>query len=378
MFLMYSVSDGQNAIGIIFSESSKIDHLYQRQLSCLHRRTSPRHPLHPRYGLGIRFLREEYAAWYRHLDLPLPLPPAGVPDTDVSVGGQEGLPVYASHTTASEETFLTLCTDCVVCLLPFDTGDRVMQCHACGVMKSHVRCLAARFIHEAGDAAEIIPHDGYCPKAACATRLLWSQLVRDVQRYCPASGADNHPCEAGRGEHPSDDMESGGEGNACGRHVHGSGDRRGVWLVDDSSDDDDSEGGSDDEGYNNCSDASVDLLSDAPMESCAEDNDWQLDGNHGCSQGIVHHAVSSSGMAGPATACRKEMSIVTGNAATEVRSSLLMTRTGTQVDRCGDNDICLSGSSGDGEMQNGLSPPSPPRLPLAERLRLRRLAAQGI
>ncbi|CAM9429620.1 unnamed protein product, partial [Hapterophycus canaliculatus] len=56
-----------------------------------------------RYGLGVRFLREEYATSYSNLRLPSPLPPNGDADTDLSTGAQAGLPMYSGPLPGSQE-----------------------------------------------------------------------------------------------------------------------------------------------------------------------------------------------------------------------------------------------------------------------------------
>ncbi|CAM9091745.1 unnamed protein product [Ectocarpus sp. 4 AP-2014] len=77
-----------------------------------------------RYGLGIRFLREEYAASYRNLNLPQPLPVKGDPDTELSTGAQGGLPVYKSPPGSQEERLEAqrLCR-CALCVEAFSGDD---------------------------------------------------------------------------------------------------------------------------------------------------------------------------------------------------------------------------------------------------------------
>ncbi|CAM9123640.1 unnamed protein product, partial [Laminaria digitata] len=137
-----------------------------------------------RYGLGIRFLREEYAKSYGSLSLPAPLPPAGAPDTELSAGEQGGLPMYASSLPVSQEMERLKAmrvpgtgTTCKVCTEPFGIGEAVMSCHHCGT-PAHVRCLAERMLRDAGDESEVIPSEGVCLVPACGRRLLWSRLVK--------------------------------------------------------------------------------------------------------------------------------------------------------------------------------------------------------
>lgn len=198
----------------------------------------PRPAGNDRYGLGIRFLRQEYATCYTKLHLPLPLPVDGDPDTELSTGPQDGLPIYASP-PASQERRPETSSRCALCVQPFFVGVTLMACYHCGAA-AHVRCLAGRMLGEAGgDESEVIPSEGLCWAPACARRLLWSRLVKGVQAYRPRASASTL-----EGEDPEDtpvDVGSGGlvvDGGPL------------VWRVDDSSDDDedDDEDGDGDDG----------------------------------------------------------------------------------------------------------------------------------
>lgn len=318
-----------------------------------------------RYGLGLQFLREEYATSYSRLQLPLPLPPTGDPDTQVTVGEQGVLPVYTSLTAAQQEGQAALeshCADCAECRVPFDPGVNVMRCYACGMMAAHVRCLARRFVSEAGDPTEIVPREGYCPRSACAQRLLWATLVREVTTYRPPASVERYPDPDSIGSaRRANSVEDGwgGVGGGVGQVSPR------VWLVDDSSDDDNDDGESecgasedgrqyDRGGYH--SDGSKEDDSDVLMEPHQKGQDTWVSVEHrvdGWSQGTVQGGVSD--VLGVPTSPWRCSGRVAGG------------------DDLG--SIVGSGVGGGGTGRDEQSPPSPPMLPLSERLRLRRYAA---
>lgn len=343
---------------------------------CLLHPPPPRPPNHGRYGLGIRFLREEYAKSYDRLDLPPPLPPAGAAYTKLTVGEQAGLPVYASLSESEGEALGVLGTNCALCDEHFDFGAAVMSCVDCQ-LSSHVRCMAGRMLRQVGDEnSEIIPLQGSCPMPACARRLLWSQLVKDVQTYRSRSGAVN------------EDMRIGGEkGDAADDGSGGRGGSPVVWRVNDSSDEEDdsdteqAEGGAGEDGG-----FSSDAFSDAPSQAAEEeeeqdeDNDWRfheesdsrLSGSPGWYPGTVQDACGSSVQ--QINKCRG--SAVGDNSRSF--SSRSFDVYGTQLERPLEiDDVVLVASGSVGSDSDGLAhqahdaSPSPPRLSFAERLRLR-------
>eukprot|EP00903_Cladosiphon_okamuranus_P015939 g14723.t1 len=337
-----------------------------------------------RYGLGIRFLREEYAACYAKLRLPLPLPADGDPDTEVSTGAQGSLPVYAPP-PASPENRAEACT-CALCVQRFLAGAALMVCYHCGAA-AHVRCLADRMLGEAGagDESEVIPFEGPCWAPACARRLLWSRLVKGVQEYRPRSSrpsgdevAEVTPVEGGSGDVTV-------EGGPL------------VWRVDDSSDDDDDdddgEGGSggDESGCDSehagreygggwsCDSASRDngdtQEEEEEQDGESADDFWKLSGC--CSHGNRARGRTAQTKRVPASRggsgreCKLPQSPGVG------RTQEAKSRKGVQdsvvlVDSTSDrrDSENIGSEGGDGETQ-----PSPLRLPLAERLRLRTLGS---
>lgn len=340
-------------------------------------------PFH-RYGLGIRFLREEYATSYAKLDLPLPLPANGDADTDLSTGPQEGLPIYTSPPGSQEERFSALRLPggkCPICSDPFGAGATLMLCYHCNAAV-HVRCLAARMLREAGEhGCEVIPSEGVCWVPACRRRLLWSRLVKGVQVYRPKVSSSSE-LEQTLGDGPVDGGTEIDRGPL-------------VWRVDDSSDDDDDDGDSDEDCSECGSDlaareegvagwssgaASRDLVSDIEEgEEEDEDDDdsfWKLDGGGpGCSQTRAGgpgktratRPISSCGeMSG--RDCRTSSLLAVGRA--EVGKTLgrgYASFVDTTNDRCDSEDSCGGGDQ-ERETEN-----SPLMLPLLERLRQRRL-----
>ncbi|CAM9380375.1 unnamed protein product [Ectocarpus fasciculatus] len=315
-----------------------------------------------RYGLGIRFLREEYATSYAKLDLPQPLPVKGDPDTELSTGARGGLPVYKPPPGSQEECLeAQRPSRCVLCVESFCAGAMLMSCYHCGAAV-HVRCLADRMLREAGDdVREVIPSEGSCWAPACSQRLLWSRLVKDAQAYRPrvspsTGGVDDNVNAAG-----------------------GDGGGPPVWRVDDDSsddeEDDDDEGRDGGDGHDSdgaggwSSDAgSTDFISQPyPGEEDEEDDsdDWRLSPAH--SQG--KRAGKDSDGNGQPKRCPgsgempggvKSPALANGN---EQHVSFVDTTS---------NRYDSEGSEGRDQMTKNAEQ-SPPNLPLAERLRLRRL-----
>lgn len=330
---------------------------------------------HGRYGLGIRFLREEYAKSYERLDLPSPLPPAGAPHAELTIGRQEGLPVYVSLDGPEGETLGVLGAKCALCNEPFDFGAPVMSCDHCQ-LPSHVRCMADRILGQVGDEkSEVIPMQGFCPMPACTRHLLWSRLVKGVQTFGSREGSWNE------------------KGNAADGGSGGGGGSRVVWRVSDSSDEEDDsdaeqvEGGAGEDGG-----FSSDAFSDAPSQAAGEEqqdkeqdegNDWRLceendsplSGSPEWCRGTVQDdcgpAVQQKSM-GPGTAVGDS----SGNPSYVLSRSLDVG--GTQLEHPLEIDgVVLVGSAGVDSDSDGLphkthASPSPPRLSLAERIRLRR------
>lgn len=339
-----------------------------------------RPPFTDRYGLGIRFLRQEYARSYDGLELPLPLPPAGAPYTELTTGGQEGLPVYTSRCGPQEdppEALRTPGAECALCSEPFETGATVMSCYHCqGV--AHVRCLADRMLRGAVgvDRSEVIPSEGSCPMPACARGLLWSRLVRSVQPYRPKVGATFEEISWGGGAGSGDSDRADGPL---------------VWRVEDSSgddgdDDDSSEGESErtalgDEGSS--SDTSRDIVTQlADDDDDNDDSFWRLSG------GSAHlarrtAAVGETSRGGGQSASYEETLGEDRGASGSKRRLATCGRQGKAACRSGEDDVVIAvtsegddddgGGCGDCRGREDNSSPSPPKLPLAERLRLRRL-----
>lgn len=332
-----------------------------------------------RYGLGIRFLREEYAKSYDGLSLPSPLPTAGAPDTELSAGEQEGLPMYASSLSASQEIERLEAkrvpgtgTACKVCMQPFGIGEAVMSCHHCGI-PAHVRCLAERMLRDAGDGSEVIPSEGVCLVPACGRRLLWSRLVKDVHTYR-------------RGVCTGDDGEADGSNADCGAVDHAHSPL--VWRVDDSSGDEDEDeelcGDVSDNDYDNdtCSDGERDHSARyvAPQPTQEESDDdlfWRLSRKSPhCSQRSTVDILGG----GEGVGLSKSRQI---SSAQEPSAS---DRPQANVSGRGDDMSAMAStsyrrdysSSGGGsdlgwEGLSNCSLPSPPTQSLVERLRLRRL-----
>lgn len=360
-----------------------------------------------RYGLGIRFLREEYASSYAKLDLPLPLPVGGDPDTELSTGPQDGLPIYASTPSSQEERMDALRDrggECALCAESFLAGENLMLCYHCGAA-THVRCLADRMLREAGaDASEVIPSEGSCWAPACARRLLWSRLVKGVQVYRLTVSPSGAP----------EDEARGGDGDGGGGASIGDGPL--VWRVDDSSGDeeeDEEEGGGGDDsdcdsersamredggrgGWSSGA-ASKDLVSSnadrgagKEVEEEEEDDDDDDDGFWDLGEGRCSQAKRGGGQGGSGQA-RRVPPCGGGSArrGRQTSASLAVGRQGVEksppcdgqhvslVESASERHDSDSGSSsgGDGD-QDGDAEKSPPRLPLAERLRLRRLGGK--
>lgn len=329
-------------------------------------------------------MREEYAKSYERLDLPPPLPPAGAPHTELTIGRQEGLPVYVSLDGPEGERLGVLSAKCALCNEPFDFGAPVMSCDHCQ-LPSHVRCMAARILGQVGDEkSEVIPLQGLCPMPACTRRLLWSRLVKDVQTFGSGEGPfSDHTCVGNEKGNAGDGSSGGG----------GGGDSRVVWRVSDSSDEEDdsdaeqAEGGAGEDGG-----SSSDASSDAPSQAAEEEeqgkdqdegNDWRLceendsplSGSPEWCRGTVQDdfgpAVQQKSM-GPGTALGDS----SGNPRSFLSRSLDVG--GTQLEHPFEIDgVVLVGSAGVDSDSDGLAhkthaSPSPPRLSLAERIRLRR------
>lgn len=243
---------------------------------------------HRRYGLGIRFLRQEYAASYRRIRLPPPLPADGDPDTEITVGAHDALPAYSSDPPGAPGAPIlplgALARKCVVCSVLFDEEQRVLQCHACGVM-GHVTCLAEHFVRASGDSAELIPRYGCCPQEDCGERLRWSKLVRGVMNYrrhrgTGAAGVDSILQEGTRASSEASGFDDG-------QHSHrhrGEGAQdapessRRLWLVDDSSEDEPSDLESEDDGA--LSDSSNDVPSNAQAGQDSDDEERLIGWRH--------------------------------------------------------------------------------------------------
>ena len=335
-------------------------------------------------------MRDEYATCYAKLHLPPPLPVDGEPDTELSTGTQEGLPVYAPA-PASPENRPEACR-CALCVQPFLAGAALMVCYYCGAA-AHVRCLAGRMLAGnggaggGGDESEVIPSEGPCWVPACARRLLWSRLVRGVQGYRPRSGSGRP-----EDEEPEDAPVADGSGDAT---VDDGGPL--VWRVDDSSDDDGDDDDDQDEGggggADNHSGCDSELAArgdgggwsggsaardygetqedEEEEEGESEDDDfWKLSG---CPQGS---------RAGGGTGQTRRVSASRGGSVRESRSSPSPAAGRMQAEKSrnsGQNSVVLvdstsdrHSSSSDSEGGGGENQQSPPRLPLAERLRLRR------
>lgn len=212
-------------------------------------------------------MREEYATSYAKLRLPLPLPPDGDADTDLSTGAQAGLPIYSSPPAGSQEEQLEASLKlqgggkCPLCVEPFHDGATLMLCYHCGAAV-HVRCLARKMLtREAGNGCdepcEVIPFEGTCWEPACARRLLWSRLVKRVQVYRRSGGAQSESSGPERGFLDDDDGVGEEEEEIVGGDPP-------VWRVDDSSSDDDDDNGVEEEEGGN--DRSSDYGSDGAGE----------------------------------------------------------------------------------------------------------------
>ena len=333
-----------------------------------------------RYGLGIRFLREEYAKSYDRLSLPSPLPPAGAPDTELSAGEQGGLPMYASSLCASQEmerldAMRASGTTCKVCMEPFGIGEAVMSCHHCGT-PAHVRCLAERMLRDAGDESEVIPSEGVCLVPACGRRLLWSQLVKNVHTYRRAV------CVGDGGEVDGSDAHYGAVDHARGPLV---------WRVDDSSgdeDEDDDDCGDvgddyDDGGSDGESDHSARDIASQPTKEEDDDIFLRLSSmSPDCTQWSAVDSLGGGEGVG-LSKCRQLSS---------AQEPFASNRPQASASGSGDDDVSVitstkcrrdySSSGGGSELGwEGLrncSPPSPPTLSLVERLRLRRLGRSSM
>lgn len=355
-------------------------------------------------------MREEYATSYAKLDLPLPLPVGGDPDTELSTGPQEGLPIYASTPSAQEERMGAALRDrrgeCALCAENFLAGENLMLCYHCAGAPVHVRCLADRMLREAGaDESEVIPSEGKCWAPACARRLLWSRLVKGVQAYRPTASPSGAP----------EDEARGGGGGGGGASI---GDGPLVWRVDDSSGDEeeeeDEEEGGDGDDSGDCDSeqsaaredgggggwssgaASRNLVSNADRggEKEVEEEDDDDDDDDGFwDLGDGRSQVKRTGGLGGSGQARRGPPCVGGSARVRGRktsASLAVGREGVEKPpSCDGQHVSLvesaserydsdsNSSRGGGGDPDRDAERSPPRLPLAERLRLRRLRLGG-
>lgn len=243
-----------------------------------------------------------------------------------------------------------------------------MVCYHCGAAV-HVRCLADRMLGEAGggDETEVIPSEGFCWAPACARRLLWSRLVKGVQVYRPRSTSSSSSLE-------DEDYRSGGM-------TFGGGPL--VWRVDDSSDDEGDEGGGDDSGGDSehaargdggwsGGSASRDNEETEEDEESEDDGFWKLGGGYSQGRqaggtGQTKHAPSRKGGSGQ---CRPSP-LPAGGRAQAAKSERGEHASFVLVDTSDQNDSDSSSSVG-GNLGRETQQ-SPSSLPLAERLRLRRL-----
>lgn len=258
-----------------------------------------------------------------------------------------------------------------------------MRCHSCEVMTAHVRCLAKRFLLEGGEPSEVIPYEGRCPRSACAQRLLWATLVREAITYRPLSSTELNPTEpAGRQSNLDDEWENGGD---VGDQGCDSSPR--VWRADDSSDDDENDaseygggsenGSQDDVGFAEFGADGCDVFSDASAEPTdAGENAWpfaRVD-DHSCSRGKLPDS-GVRGIAGSTSHGRWRLKVCRDHEPAGSNNG------GRLVDlpRSDGSDVVFHRDDGpaerDGQEGNEQRSSSPPILPLAERLRLRRLAA---
>lgn len=283
--------------------------------------------------------------------------------------------MYAASPPASQDTRPEACR-CALCVEPFLAGTTLMVCYHCGAAV-HVRCLADRMLGEAGGDAsesEVIPSEGLCWAPACARRLLWSRLVKGVQAYRPRSAA----CSSLEDEVSEDrtTVEGGRSGDMT---VDGGGPL--VWRVDDSSDDEDDEGGGDalredGGGWSGSASRDNEETEEEEEEEGESDDDefWKLSGysQGGRAGGVVQQT-------GRISPCMGESERGSGPSRLPAvgRTQGEKSRKGEHVpvvdssDRPDSDDGDSDGDS-DGVDQEGGTQQSPPRLPLADRLRLRR------
>ena len=319
----------------------------------------------------------------------MPLPVDGDPDTELSTGPQDGLPIYASP-PASQERLPEACSRCGLCARPFVVGMTLMACYHCRAA-AHVRCLAGRMLFEAGgDESGVIPCEGLCWAPACARRLLWSRLVKNVQAYRPRSSTSGLEDEG-----PEDAPMGVGSGGVA------VGDGPLVWRVDDSSDDDDHDDGDDEDaerggaGDDSGCDSEQAVLEDGggwsggsasrangkteeeeeEDEGDSEDDEfWELGG---CSQGRraggTEQTRRIAASRGESQRENRPSSSPPAVGRTQRPKPRKCEQDAVVVVDASDRNSSDKGSDCEGGDQGSTTPQSPPTLPLAERLRLRSL-----
>lgn len=278
------------------------------------------------------------------------------------MGGHEGLPIYVPHDAGAEQKIVMSMrrASCTVCLKLFGTGEKLMRCETCGMM-GHVRCLARIFIQEAGKTSEIIPHEGCCPGQGCGVRLLWSQLVRNVRTCDQATiGVEDHHCS----QHEIPNYEQAPRVTDDADHGRNSSPR--VWLVDNSDDAHDLDSNTDSEGENPHA-SSDDALSDTPMETFFDENEWLQEGSREWlgetrnGERIIDRTEEAGGVN-----CGQ-------NSSGRIR---LAQAAHTQIDLCEEDDFSDHETGIFHSNERSENSPASPHVPLAERLRLRSLEAQ--
>lgn len=268
------------------------------------------------------------------MKLPQPLPSQDDPDTEISVGAQDQLPVYCLPPRGCAEG-CAVQDECLVCKETLTSDLTLVWCHACHT-PAHVRCMAHAFLSEAREPAEILPREGSCPNGSCGQRLLWSRLVRDARDLRATNNEDTYDRQArpARGHSSSH--------TPCP-----------MWVVDDSSGDEES----DNEANSECE---GDDLSN-------EDTN----GNDRSGYGVDEEGEAAGGQQiyGQVLCLQmRDSKMCDGNATL----SLPVNDEGMELQQSGAE---VHAEHGDQEMRGDL-PTSPPIIPLADRLRLRRLNAQ--